>query len=101
MVLAVESGMTEKEKKRTLTKLHKQFGHASAERLSKLLKNAGTSDKQLLDMLEKVTMECEIRAVHKRPVARPVVGFPLATEYNKTVAVDLHELEAHRTCIFI
>lgn len=97
VVLAVESGMTEKEKKRTLTKLHKQFGHASAERLSKSLKNAGTSDKQLLDMLEKVTMECEVCAVHKRPVARPVVGFPLATEYNETVAVDLHELEAHRT----
>ena len=97
VVLAVESGMTEKEKKRTLTKLHKQFEHASAERLSKLLKNAGTSDKQLLNIMKKVTMECEVCAVHKRPVARPVVGFPLATEYNETVAVDLHELEAHRT----
>lgn len=96
-VLVIEDNMTEKEKKKILIKLHKQFGHASADQLSQLLKSAGTSDANTLDMIQRVTEECEVCFLHKTLVPRPVVGFPLATEYNETVAVDLHELEEGKT----
>jgi len=44
-------------------------------------------------LLEKLIYAGEFCGSHKKkPVARPVFGFPLATEYNKTVAVDFHEL---------
>lgn len=96
-VLVIEDNMTEKEKKKILIKLHKQFGHASADRLSQLLKSAGTSDANTLDVLQRVTEECEVCFLHKTPVPRPVVGFPLATEYNETADVDLHEIEEGKT----
>ncbi|KAL5011741.1 hypothetical protein ScPMuIL_010292 [Solemya velum] len=95
-VLVIEGDLSETEKWRILKKLHKQFGHASAERLTKLLKSAGTTDKSTLAMLQNITHDCEICAKLKKPTPRPVVGLPLATEYNETIAVDLHELENGR-----
>lgn len=85
--------MTQKEKMKALDKLHKQFGHASVDRLSKLLINAGTSDQETIELLRSVCEKCEICIVNKKPVPRPAVGLPLATQFNETVAVDLHELE--------
>lgn len=95
-VLVIEGDLSETEKWRILKKLHKQFGHASAERLTKLLKSAGTTDRSTLAMLQNITHDCEICAKLKKPTPRPVVGLPLATEYNETIAVDLHELENGR-----
>ncbi|CAC5364881.1 unnamed protein product [Mytilus coruscus] len=46
-----------------------------------------------LDLLPSVCENCDICMTNKRPSSKPVVGLPLATEFNETVAVDLHELE--------
>lgn len=81
------------DKKKMLTKLHKQFAHATADRLIQLLKCAGNEDKNVKSMLDEVIQECDTCKVHKKPNPRPIVGFPLASEYNETVAVDLHQLE--------
>ena len=85
--------MSEDEKLKILVKLHKQFGHASYERLAKLLKSTGRIDSETLKTLQKVCEDCKICLVNKKPAPRPVVGLPLATEFNEMVAVDLHELE--------
>lgn len=37
--------------------------------------------------------ECEICQRYSKTKARPVVGLPLVSQYNKTVAIGLHELE--------
>ena len=37
--------------------------------------------------------QCETCQKLKRPPPKPAVGFPLATKFNETVAVDLHQLE--------
>jgi len=81
------------EKKNTLTKLHKQFGHCSANRLKQLLKTAGNNDVSSFSMLEEIIENCDVCKKYKKPVPRPVVGFPLANDFNQTVAVDLHQLE--------
>ena len=46
--------MTEEQKHKALLKLHKQFGHASVDRLKKLLMNAGNVDEENTTILEEI-----------------------------------------------
>ena len=75
-----------------MIKLHKQFGHASYKRLKSLLKNAGVSDQNTFEKLEQICKECNTCLLFKKPLPRPAVGLPLASDFNETVAMDLHEL---------
>ena len=75
--------------KKQITKLHKQFAHPAPNRLKKLIKNSGT-DKQIVDeMIDKITNECDTCKRFKKAPPRPVVGMPLASEFNETVAMDI------------
>lgn len=73
--------------------VHKQFGHASADRLQRLLKSSGNKDTACDIILKKVVNECEICQRYSKTTPKPAVGLPLASQYNETVAVHLHELE--------
>lgn len=84
--------MSQKEKVKMLTKLHKQFGHSSAGRLKKLLQNSGNRDTCLLSLLDKIVSECPVCMKFRKPAPKPIVGYPLATDYNQTVALDLHQI---------
>ena len=75
-----------------ITKLHVQFGHCRAEKLSALLKNAGYSNKERSKLIEKVCSSCDVGCQFGRVKARPVVGLPNATEFKQTIAIDLHFL---------
>ena len=77
----------------TIIKLHKQFGHASADRLKKLLQNAGVDTYKWVNLINKVVKECEICMKNKQSPPKPAVSLPLAHDFNDMVAVDLHELE--------
>ena len=72
-----------------ITKLHKQFAHPSASRLKQLIKNSGTNDKSTDDLIDSVTNNCDTCRRFKKPPPRPVVGMPLASEFNETVAMDI------------
>ena len=82
---------SKKEKKYIAIRLHKQFGHPKSARLIDLIKTAGISDKDLLDMVKDLDKSCEICMRYKRPSSRPVVGFSLAHNSNETVAMDLKQ----------
>ena len=92
-ILIISEEMSSAAKRKILLKLHKQFGHASAERLQRLLKSSGNKDTECDNLLEKIVGECEICQRYSKTTPRPAVGLPLASQYNETVAVDLHELE--------
>lgn len=92
-VLAVTEHLSPDEKCKVLLKLHKQFGHASAERLQRLLHSAGNKDKDCVTILQEIVNKCDICQRHSKTKPKPAVGLPLASEYNDTVAMDLHELE--------
>ena len=77
-----------KEKKYIAIKLHKQFGHPKSARLIDLIKTAGISDKDLLDMVKDLDKSCEICMRCNRPSSRPEVGFSLTNDCNET-AMDL------------
>lgn len=84
--------MCDDKKKQTLVKLHRQFGHATADRLSQLLESAGNKDSEVREILQGIVDSCDVCLKYKKAVPRPVVGFPLASNYNETVAMDLHQL---------
>ncbi|KAL1281668.1 hypothetical protein QQF64_000471 [Cirrhinus molitorella] len=58
-VLMVTENMSPKEKKRVLLKLHKQFGHASVDRLEKLLASSGNYDDECIRILKNIVDSCE------------------------------------------
>ena len=91
-IFMISDEMNPSEKKEKLVKLHKQFGHSSFEQPKKLLKNAGVVSSDTFELLHEVCSSCEICLKHKKPNQKPIVGFPLATRFNETGAMDLHEL---------
>ena len=62
-VLLTIDNIEEKSKKEKYIgiKLHKQFGHPKSARLIDLIKIAGISDKDLLDMVKDLDKSCEIQ----------------------------------------
>ena len=92
-VLVFNENISPDERKRILEKLHKQFGHASKEKLIKLLQSSGVTDSNVVCQLDEIISKCDICLKYKRPSPKPAVGLPLATEFNGMVAVDLHQLE--------
>lgn len=91
--LKVEENMDEEKKKTYIMKLHKQFGHASAENLKRLMKNAGLDKTDMFQNMTEILEDCEVCARYRKTPAKPVVGLPMAEDYNQTVAIDLHELK--------
>ena len=70
-------------------KLHRQFAHPTADRLVKLLKTANITDKYVLDSVRNVSNSCDVCKRLKKSPLRPAVGFPLASDFNECIAVDL------------
>ena len=60
------------EKKYIASRLHQQFEHPPGASLIDLIKTAGISDQDLLDMVEDLDKSCEICVRYKRPSSRPV-----------------------------
>lgn len=92
-VLTITDKMSTSEKTKVLEKLHKQFGHASADKLQRLLSSSGSKDTECTSLLQKIINKCEVCQKYCKTKPKPAVGLPLASTYNETVAVDLHELE--------
>ena len=89
-IYMVDLNKDETAKKRpALLKLHRQFGHASKEKLSNLLKNANVYNSDVEAILEDICKNCQICAVHARKPDKPAVGLPLATRFNQVVSMDL------------
>ena len=92
--LIIDEHMSTKETKTLMEKLHKQFGHATADRMKRLLTSAGQHvSSKVSDILQEVIGKCTTCLMHKQTPPKPAVCMPLASDFNQTVAVDLHELQ--------
>ena len=81
-------------------KLHRQFAHASKERLCKLVKESSTfNDAGFVEMIKKCCDTCEFCLKRKSPPLRPVVGLPLANVFNDVVCMDLKERRQNKSLI--
>ena len=56
-----------------------------------LTKTAGVSDQSTFEILEQICKECDTCQLFKKLPPRPTVGLPSASDYNETVAMELHE----------
>ena len=84
--------MSDDKKLKTAIKLHRQFAHASKEKLCKLAKNSKDyNDNKFLNMIEKFCDSCEVCMKLRRPSLRPIVGLSLADTFNDVVCMDLKE----------
>ena len=81
----------------TARKLHQQFSHPSDKRLIDLVKTSGVNNEDLFLAINKVSEQCDTCKRYKKTPPRPVVSFPLATEFNETVALDLKVYENNKT----
>lgn len=85
-------GLSVTQKREKALKLHKQFSHASKDKLCKLVKESkGFCDPEFLEILSKCCDDCELCQKFKKPPLRPVVGMPLANDFNQVVCMDLKE----------
>ena len=85
-ILTVTENMNTEEKHNVLIKLHKQFGHATVDRLQKVLSSSGNNDNESIYILRQIVNSCETCQKYSKPKPRPAVGLPLASKYNETVA---------------
>ena len=82
--------------RKKVLKLHKQFAHPSASKLSNLVRNAGTDNPEVHACIEEITKSCETCRKHQRRPSRPAVGFPCAVQFNETVALDLKVIASNK-----
>ena len=73
-----------------LMKLHKQFFHCTAEKLHMLIKKSGGS--VALADIQKVILQCDICPQFGRSAPKPCASLPLASGWNSTLALDLHQM---------
>ena len=74
-------------------KLHRQFSHATKEKLIKLLRDGGCESTEFLNCINKVCSECETCQKYRRAPLKPIVGLPIAYDFNEVVCMDLKEIE--------
>ena len=79
----------DKVNEKKIHKLHKQFAHPKAQKLKELIRNSGVSDKKIEEIVDNVSNNCDTCKRFRRPPLRPVVNFPLASEFNEVVALDI------------
>ena len=79
----------DKDVKRVSSKLHRQFGHPTADKLISLIKNSGCNNEMLKNAIIDVTKSCVTCCKFRKPVPRPVVSLPMASQFNETISMDL------------
>ena len=84
---------TEEEIHFTPIKLHRAFGHASADRIIQVLKQSDNYDVSLDKDLRKIEKNCEFCNRYRRRVADPSVSIGISENFNDLVCVDLKFLK--------
>ena len=83
---------TNLDKEQMAQKLHKQFAHASSEKLLRLVNSAGSTWSQDSKLKEKIKLICEnyhVCLIHKKTPPQTIVSLPLATKFKECVTMGL------------
>ena len=89
-VTLIASG--EEDKHKIAIKLHMKFAHPKPDKLITLLRNAGSDDDELFNVIKDLERSCEVCIRYRRSNPRPVVALPMVQVFNECVAMDLKEL---------
>lgn len=70
--------------------------HVSGSRLKKPLMDGGIDDRAMLKTIETIHVSCEMFKIWETsPPHKPIVGVPLAKEFNESIAMDLNDLDGN------
>ena len=85
-----------------LEKLHHYWGHTTADKLAKLIQNAGKLCPETKLKLEKIKSDCTGCQLYKNRIPAPAVAIPRATRVNQLLTVDLKEWDTgkHRYIVY-
>ena len=83
--------MNTDERYKTLLKLHRQFAHPPVKKLKALLLDAELWREDYKDLLDEINGKCDVCKRYAKTPPRPVVGLPMASEFNEKVAMDLKQ----------
>ena len=86
----------QEEKKTTLVKLHRQFGHPREEVLISLLKNAKCDSKEARSIIDDIYRKCNTCKKFSPTPPKPVVSLPVSSEFTEVLTMDLKEIKVHR-----
>ena len=81
--------MASKDRYKTLFKLHRQFAHPPMKKLKSLLQDADQWKDEYSNLLEDIGNMCELCKRYAKTPSRPVVGLPMASQFNEKVSMDL------------
>ena len=79
--------------KTKVLKLHKQFAHPAPEKLKKLIRNSGSDGPDVYRLVDEIiSKNCDVCKKFQSTPLRPAIGFPVASSFNETVAMDLKSI---------
>ena len=55
------------------------------------MKDAGIVDNEYLELVDDISLKCDVCKKYKKTPSRPIVSIPLARDFNECVAMDLKE----------
>ena len=87
--LAVDDEGKEVFDEKELLKIHKNLGHPSRKVMEDMIKNAGSFNKNVIDILNKLYENCVVCIKFKKSIPRPKVSPPMASNFNQVVCMDL------------
>ena len=93
--------MPKGEKYKVALKLHGQFSHPHSDKIKALLRDAEIIDDELEKHLVDLDNLCNICIKYKKVKPRPCVGFPMARNFNETVAMDLKQWSSSPSIWFL
>ena len=76
---------------KTLFKLHRQFAHPPIKKLKSLLQDADQWKDEYSNLLEDIGNTYELCKWYAETPSRPVVGLPVASQFNEKVLMDLKQ----------
>ena len=85
----VNSNLLSRITREDVEKMHRQFSHASDEKIERALRLAGMNPVRAKDLTLDPTKQCDICNQMKQPPPRPVVSSNVYESFNDTIEMDL------------
>jgi len=76
-------------KKKQILKLHRYFGHCSAESLWRVIKNSSSKDEYTTAEIREVCEACHTCQLNRKKMGRKKTSLPRSTAFNQVVTMDL------------
>ena len=92
---------TDKEQIAILNKIHRQMGHRPKRIFMQTLKEADKWQNKFSPMIDKIIDGCEGCILRKRAPDRPVVSYPMSSDFNQVVSMDIKVWDSNKNIYIV